>query len=446
MAWLELAPSGVYKVAFRFDGRKLKRSLETDNPQLAERSLLRVEENLRLVEQGRLDVPAGVDPAEFLLYDGKLAIAAAQVAFQRLPLVTDGKTDLSTSVDTELSRRGPFVERPPQLRSIYDEYLSTRPINSLSTETVRVARVHMNRLCEILGESIQLSELNKSRLQYYVTQRGMCKGKRGQLISPTTIKKELGTLSTVWTWARGEGYVDAELPSRDLVFSTTADRSPFQTRRQIERQIGLGGLSTVEEEELWDSLFLLVEEVAEVLTQIATYRGCGFLYPMAVMAAHSGARRSELCRSRVSDFDFDGPTVRLHEKKRVKGKLSSRRVPMSQELQSVMREWFERKRSSHHAFPREHMVQRNRRLREVEDAASVDEASHHLARSLANSRWEKIRGWHIFRHSFCSNCAAAGVDQRIINEWTGHTTDDMVRRYRHLIPDQEQAAISRVFS
>ena len=33
MAWLELAPSGVYKIAFRFGRRKLKRSVDTDNPQ-----------------------------------------------------------------------------------------------------------------------------------------------------------------------------------------------------------------------------------------------------------------------------------------------------------------------------------------------------------------------------------------------------------------------------
>ena len=34
-----------------------------------------------------------------------------------------------------------------------------------------------------------------------------------------------------------------------------------------------------------------------------------------------------------------------------------------------------------------------------------DQASHHLDRTLAGTNWEKIRGWHIFRHSFISNCA-----------------------------------------
>jgi hypothetical protein len=37
------------------------------------------------------------------------------------------------------------------------------------------------------------------------------------------------------------------------------------------------------------------------------------------------------------------------------------------------------------------------------------------------------------------------VDQRLINAWVGHQTEEMVRRYRHLIPDQQQAAIRSVF-
>lgn len=37
------------------------------------------------------------------------------------------------------------------------------------------------------------------------------------------------------------------------------------------------------------------------------------------------------------------------------------------------------------------------------------------------------------------------VDQRIINAWVGHQTEEMVRRYTHLIPNQQQEAIRLVF-
>src|SRR5205823_14724428 len=76
---------------------------------------------------------------------------------------------------------------------------------------------------------------------------------------------------------------------------------------------------------------------------------------------------------------------------------------------------------------------------------SRTEASDHFNRTLAGTRWENLAGWHCLRHSFVSNCAAAGVDQRLIDAWVGHTTEEMRRRYRHLIPSVEHAAINRVF-
>lgn len=90
-------------------------------------------------------------------------------------------------------------------------------------------------------------------------------------------------------------------------------------------------------------------------------------------------------------------------------------------------------------------VYRSKKQRTEPTAVTRDEVHDHFKRTLAGSKWDKLKGWHIFRHSFCSNCAAVGVDQRIINAWVGHQTEDMIRRYRHLIPNQQQAAIQQVF-
>jgi integrase len=166
---------------------------------------------------------------------------------------------------------------------------------------------------------------------------------------------------------------------------------------------------------------------------------------MLVMAAHTGARRSELCRSRVADFQFDAGVVLIRERKRIQGHRSTRQVSLSPLLESTMKTWIDSKRDSVFTFPSEFKVERNRKARENDDAVSADEASHHLSMALVGTRWSMIRGWHIFRHSFCSNLAAAGVDQRLINAWVGHQTDAMVRRYRHLIPDQQRQAIRAVF-
>ena len=74
-----------------------------------------------------------------------------------------------------------------------------------------------------------------------------------------------------------------------------------------------------------------------------------------------------------------------------------------------------------------------------------DEAHDHLRRTLAGSKWGVLRGFHVLRHSFISCLAAAGVDQRIIDEFVGHQTDEQRRRYRHLVPDVKHKAVAEVF-
>ena len=44
----------------------------------------------------------------------------------------------------------------------------------------------------------------------------------------------------------------------------------------------------------------------------------GYLYPMLVFTAHTGARRSEMLRARVTDIDFNSNSAVLREKKRVR--------------------------------------------------------------------------------------------------------------------------------
>ena len=65
--------------------------------------------------------------------------------------------------------------------------------------------------------------------------------------------------------------------------------------------------------------------------------------------------------------------------------------------------------------------------------------------AVKDSPWQVVQSYHVLRHSFASNCALKGVDQRITDAWMGHQTEAMRRRYRHLFPDQQQEAIRSVF-
>ena len=170
-----------------------------------------------------------------------------------------------------------------------------------------------------------------------------------------------------------------------------------------------------------------------------------FVYPLFVFVAHTGARRSEILRSQIDDFDFDSRTVLIREKKKSREKaITYRRIPMTNLLAEAMREWFSHHPGGQYTICEPAKILRGK-VREVGVPLTRSEAHDHFKRTLAGGKWTKLRGFHVFRHSFASNLAAAGVDQRIIDEWLGHQTDEMRRRYRHLFPNQQRQAIDLVF-
>lgn len=404
-----------YRVVFRYERRKFNRSLRTKDRKAADACLARLEDNLRRVELGVLELPDGTDIASFLLSDGRVA---------RQP------------------NPNPRVQT---LGSLLDGYLDGIAPGSLEDTTLALIGIHVRRLKRVIGGKTHVENLALEQLQKYIDERSGDKGVRGRPLSTATIKKELATLSSAWTWGLDSGTLTKPLSRKGLRFPKMAEKPPFQTWGEIQRRIARGGLSEAEQAELWDCLFLTLPEIDELLAFVKQSARWPFVYPMFVFAGHTGARRSEMVRSEIDDFDFAGGTVLIREKKRVRGKLSTRRVPLSPALVETMREWFAKHPGGRYAFCLDCRLPRGRKTREIGSPITRDEAHDHFKRTLAGSKWEKLRGWHVFRHSFCSNCAAKGIDQRIINAWVGHQTEEMVRRYRHLIPNQQQEAIRLVF-
>jgi integrase len=403
-----------YRIVFRLGGRKFQHPLKTRSPKEARESLALLEGNLGLLERGVLDLPAGAHLPIFLLSGGK---------------------------------RTQEVELPPELtlESLVKEFEAKLTPGSLEPSTFQTMRIHLKHFKEILRDGFQMQSLTIKDLQHYVDTRAQQHGRRKKPVSPVTIRKEIVSFGAVWTWAAQRGLLTGEFPRMGLKYPKTTEKPPFQTGVEIERQIERDGLTAEEQEKLWDCLFLTLPEIEELLDFVRVNARYPFLYPMSVFAAHTGARRSEILRSRIADFDFASGTVLIHEKKRRQGQRTFRRVPLSPLLSQVMQDWFSRHPGGPYTVAAERHLPRARKTREAYGPLTRNEAHHHLERTLAGIKWEKIRGWHIFRHSFCSNCAARGVDQRIINAWVGHTTEEMVRRYRHLIPDQQRSAIRAVF-
>jgi integrase len=404
-----------YRIVFRHAGQKFTRSLKTGDPKQAGAMLSRLEDNLRRVELGSLSVPPGCDVCTFLLSDGRLE----QRPRPRHLIRTLGK--------------------------LLDEYQARLPENSVEPTTLHCLKIHIGHFKRVLKASCPLDTLSLATLQLYVDTRSRATGLRGKPLSASTIKKEIATLTTIWTWAQQHEHVDRPLPKKGLRYPKTEERPPFQTIAEVERKIALGGVTEAEIADLWDAVYLTLPEIDELLEHVRTHAMHPFLYPMFVFAAHTGARRSEMRRSQIHDLDLEAKRAIIRERKRVRGRHSTRLVPLSPFLVEALRIWLAEHPGSVYTFPLEQDVPKSRKRRPAPQALTCEEAGHHFQQVLLGSKWQRLRGWHVFRHSFCSNCASVGVDQRMINAWVGHQTEDMVRRYRHLIPDQQQDEIGRVF-
>jgi len=440
MASLELR-NQTYRVVFVYGGRKFGYSLDTGDKQTADALRGGVEKTLMLIGQKALQVPEGADIIAFVKNGGKV--------------VEEGKP----------------APAPLTLTQFKAKYLVAHSQGAMEQDSLGTARMHLGHFERTLGERFAVRGLTLADLQRHVTERRK-KKYRGRLLSPVTLKKEVAGFRAAWNWAALSGLVSGPFPSKGLVYPKADEKPPFMTREEIERRIQAGGLTEAEVAELWGSLYLRKEEVGQFLAFVKEHAAHPWVYPLACAAAHTGARRSELLRMQVADVDFEADTVLIREKKRSRKQRTTRRVSLTPFLKQVLTDWLAAHPGGRFLFCQAGTVGRSKkrskttghqhgegrskslkgrlatvRRREEPGIHPVtrDEAHDHFQRTLAGSKWEVLKGFHVLRHSFISCLAAAGVDQRIIDEFVGHQTDEQRRRYRHLYPDVKQKAITDVF-
>jgi integrase len=412
--------NGWFHLQFRYQGRQFSHALGTQERKEAEairgsvdRALIRIK-NRELLPPGAQD-----DVVAFLLAGGKAVEAAAP------------------------------VKAPLTAKELRDQYLQAHANGALETNSLATVRLHLNHVLHHLGDRFVIRDLKNQQLQDYLDKRARRRGTKSRRLSPTTLKKEIASLRVAWNWGTRTGLLEGHFPGRGLTYPKTDEKEPFQTREEIERRIARGGLDARQAQGLWECLFLTKPEIAEFLDYVSKNAYQPFLYPMVAFAAHTGARRSELLRILIDDVDLEGGTALIREKKRVKGKRSTRRVPVSPFLKGVLQDWLKVHPGGQFMFTQQPEVCRSKtrgRGRPVAlGALSHDEAHDHFQRVIKDSKWDKMKGWHVLRHSFISICAADGVDQRMLQQWVGHLSEETHRRYLHLIPSKEQHAIASVF-
>ena len=153
-------------------------------------------------------------------------------------------------------------------------------------------------------------------------------------------------------------------------------------------------------------------------------------------ACRSTLEDPTLLRSELDDWDLPTDFVAIRQKKADKSKTFTRRnAPIHPFLKRVMQAWFEVHPGGSFAFANEDGSPIHPRM-----------ATKYFRAALAGGKWRVLHGWHTFRHSLASNMASASTDQRVINEILGHHTDEMERRYRHLLPQKQDNAMRALFS
>jgi integrase len=368
MAWLEQHPtSGRFKICFRWSGQQFKKTIKSTLRSEADAIMTRLEENIGLVERGRLSIPDGADIAIFLLSDGKL--------------INTSTSELATKALT--------------LGDLRDQYIAAHSSGAMEDNSLATVKMHLRHVTKTLGANFPIENLLLVHLQQHVERRSK-KIYRSRPLSPVTLRKELASFRACWNWGVQAGKVKGVFPSRGLKYPKRSEKPPFQTWEEIERRIARGSLTKYEQAELWDCLFLTLPEVDELLAFVKEYANQPFIYPMFVFAAHTGARRSELLRVRVDDVDLEYRTILLQERKRVRGVRSTRRVPLSPLLADVLQEWLKIHPGGQFLFCQQSEVIRSKSKRSAPTPVTRDEAHDHFQRTLAGSKWQVVRGWHVF--------------------------------------------------
>jgi integrase len=369
----------------------------------AEKAAASVEDAIQDVMRGRLVIPDGVDVRDFLFSGGRVAQAPHHAP-----------------------------HRAATLGEMLDRYRAEPPAD-LEDSTRRMVETHFRRILELCPAQTRLADFDP---QGYIGRRAKVV-RNGRPIQRKTIEMELQTLRRAWDWAasRTPGLARPHWSLKGLSFPKAMPLRPFMTWGEVEREVARakGRLKPAEVDALWDCLWLDRAQVRELLGFVAQAKALPFLHPMMTAAAFTGARRSELCRSEVGDWDTEAGTCRVRQKKRDREyEFSYRDVPMHPELAATLAAWFESHPGGAYTF-----------AQPDGSGLSWAEASHWFRRTLDGSKWSVVRGWHVLRHSFASNLAAEGVDQRLIDSWMGHSTE-VRKKYQHIRPADARDAIARL--
>ncbi len=401
---------GVFCLRFRFQGLEFKRSLKTHSAADADCAKAIVEQTLYRLRTGQLQVRADVDLGDFIVSGG-----------------------------TPLPPAPPSVPKPavPSLTTLVDDYLAH--IQHVAAPSYSAAqKTHLKHFMAFLSRSGDaITSIADSDIQRFIN-RQLSKW------DSNTVNKQRITLVQFYKYVVKKRQLLPLSPMLSIdKISFGYDRSPFRTQAEIKGLLARGGLDEHEQLELWECLYLSPAEIGGLLKLVhdnAKFR-CSLL--LHAIPAYTGMCRGEVLRLKWIDVDLDCAVLTAHSRKQSRSRREvARRIDIHPELKELLEKWRIEYPNGQYVLWQEGST----------DPLAADHANWRFWQPMRGTEWclDAARNWykigfHSYRHSFASNLASLGVDQRIIDEFMGHTTEEMRKRHRHHFPSRKREAI-RVFS
>ncbi|MBP87253.1 MAG: hypothetical protein CMJ64_11120 [Planctomycetaceae bacterium] len=273
-----------YRVRWRYNGQRPRKSLGTVTASEAKRRRDEIAETLRLLESGRLEIPAGIDATEFVFSAGR--IEQARVASRQT------------------------------LQAAIDAYLATRK-GRITKETYEEYERRLNAVRDRLGGSDRvIDSISIHDLQQYVE-------RRQQQVSGGSVKRDLTRFFDMYKLAAANGWISRPLDREQVmtILRPTIRRDKkkpdWRTYGETVREVERRNLTEDRQKELWKRAYFDANELGRFLNDLkdSARTAPGFVHPMVVTATFTGARRSELCRLEIEDVDLDGGAITFRQRK-----------------------------------------------------------------------------------------------------------------------------------
>lgn len=396
--------NGVYLARFRYNGKEYKRSLKTTDRKDADGAMHRIEDALHRLSINVISVPEGVDCGDFIVSGGTL------------------------SAPTPKKLKG----KPLTFNQAIQEY--TDNLGHLAESNRATVRSHLRNLKKKLPTKVEasLDQVDQRDLHGFLQARMKER-------SPTTVSKERVTVTQFFDWAAEMGYITTSPATNLIKIKATGDLPPFRSYAAIETMIKRGGFSAREILAIWDCLYLVPAEIGELLGTVRERARHDVSLILHAIPAYTGMRRGEVLRLGWTDIEFEQGFIVARSKKQSRQAVETlRRIDLHPELKKILLDWQKKRPAGQYVACDPGS---NAQLSSRETSSRFYQPLRGTKWCLSNNKdWFKI-GFHTYRHSFASNLAAAGVDQRIIDEFMGHQTEAMRKRYRHLLPRNRRSAI-----